>query len=185
MKNLSRIMLCVVLFSAIGAFAQVPIDNPVKIDIGLGGGVTMPNGTLSDGLNTGWHAGAKIRLHGFMPLSIVGLGSYHRLAQKAGSESSTEMMLGAGLEYPFPSAMVKPYLGLDATVNVLGSTAANSSSVTREGIGLGAGVEFTVPAFGSFDASVKYQMLNLMGKETGEEDVKQISANLSIMFNVL
>lgn len=161
------------------------LASPVNMDIGIGGGATLPSGKLSDANNTGWHAGGKIRLHGFMPLSIVALGNYHRLPNKVGSESDTEVMIGAGLEYPIPSVMVKPYFGVDATVNIFSNTGPGPSSTTRQGIGVGVGVEFTVPAFGSFDTSVKYQMLNLIGKENNEEGISQISANLAIMFSVL
>ena len=181
--------LFVVMLTAGTLFGQplpVPsIASPVNLDFGIGGGATLPNGKLSDSSNTGWHAGAKIRLHGFMPLSIVALGTYHRLPNKSGSESATELMIGAGIEYPLPSVMVKPYFGLEGTVNVLSSTAVGATSTTREGISVGAGVEFTIPAFGSFDTSVKYEMLNLFGKEAGDPDYSQISANVSIMLSII
>src|SRR5437667_181958 len=52
---------------------------------------------------------------------------------------------------------------------------------------LGIGVEFTAPGVGSFDTSVKYQMLNLWGKDATDNDktVAQIAANLTIVFSVL
>lgn len=165
--------------------AQPSLESPVNIDIGLGGGATLPSGKLIDANNTGWHAGAKVRLHGFMPLSIVALGTYHRLPDKNGTDTDAETMIGAGLEYPLPSAMVKPYFAVDGTVNIFNNSGTGASSRTREGIGVGAGVEFSIPAFGSFDTSIKYQMLNLIGKEAAEDDISQISASVAIMFSVI
>ena len=99
--------------------------------------------------------------------------------------SDVAWMIGAGIEYPIPTPIVHPYLGLDGLVNLLSSTASGSSSITREGLGIGGGIQFSVPAFGSFDASVKYQMFNLIGKESNEQNLSQIVTTLSIMFSVL
>ena len=54
-----------------------------------------------------------------------------------------------------------------------------------EGLGLGAGLEFSIPMIGSFDTSLKYQMLNIVGQESREESISQIAANISFMFSVL
>lgn len=168
------------------AYAQIPaVSPPVNLDLGIGGGISMPMGTLRDTNNTGFHVGAKARLYGFMPLNVVGSVNYHRLANKVGSESDVIWMAGAGLEYPIPSVMVKPYLGADVLFNSLSNTAAGSSSRSRFGAGFGVGVSFSIPAFGNIDASVKYQLLNLVGKDTGEDTKSQIAANISLMFSII
>jgi len=167
--------------------AQVPIPSigpPINLDLGVGGGISLPNGKLNDSDNTGFHVGAKARLHGSIPVNIVLSGNYNRLPNKSGSESDVIWMIGAGLEYPIPSIEVKPYLGADVLVSSFSSTAAGSQSITREGLGLGAGVAFPVPAVGNFDVSVKYQMLNLVGKESNEDTISQIAANVSLMFSI-
>jgi hypothetical protein len=165
-------------------YAQ-PVGSPLKMDIGFGGGVSLPVGDLSNVANTGWHGLAKIRLHGSMPISIVGMGTYSRLPEKIGPDSDTYWMFGAGFEYPIPSEVIKPYFAVDAMYINVNNTGSGSSSQSRGGIGLGAGVEFSLPGFGSFDTSVKYQILNLMGKDTNEATASQVAASVAIMFGVM
>lgn len=165
--------------------AQAPISSPVKIDIGVGAGVSLPNGTLSNSHNTGYHFGGKVRLSSFMPFNVVGSGNYNRLKEKITGNNDSQTMLGVGLEYGVPSVAVKPYLGVDGLLTLFEKLGPGSSSASRIGLGLGAGVEFTIPAFGSFDTQVKYQILNLGGKEINEDTISQIAANVTIMFSVL
>ncbi len=168
------------------ARAQAPgVGSPLNLDLGIGGGVAMPVGTLSNNDNTGYQAGAKLRLHGFMPLNLEGAVTYNRLAMKIGSESDVIWMASAGLEYPIPSLIVKPYFVADVSFNSLSTTAANAQSRSRVGAGFGAGVLFSVPAFGDIDASVKYQLLNVAGKDPNEETVSQIAATMSLMFGII
>jgi hypothetical protein len=186
MKHLLTCTAIAIMLMAGSASAQTPlVGPPLNIDLGLGGGVSLPLGDLSNGDNTGYHGLVKARLHGFMPLSVVATGMYNRLPKKTGGESDFYWMIGAGLEYPLPSLVVKPYFGLDVMYDVISNTAANSTSVNRGGIGLGAGVEFSVPAFGSFDTSVKYQLINVTGKDANENTYSQIAASVAIMFGVM
>lgn len=122
--------------------AQVPtptIGQLINLDLGVGGGISLPNGKLNDLDNTGFHVGAKARLHGSIPANIVISGNYNRLPNKSGSESDVSWMIAAGLEYPIPSIYVKPYLGADVLINSMSNTAAGAQNITREGLGLGAG----------------------------------------------
>lgn len=167
------------------ATAQVPLSPPLSVDLGVGGGLSLPTGKLADSSNTGYHVGGKIRLSSFMPLSVVGSVNYNRIPIKNTDIAATQWMLGAGLEYPIPSVVVKPYFGADVLLNSFSSTVSGSSSYTRIGMGIGGGIEFGVPAFGSFDAQVKYHIMNLTGKQPGEETINQITANLSLMFSLL
>ena len=186
MKKLTLITILMIIFYAGTAYTQVPdISSPVKLDLGVGGGVSLPTDKLSDSRNTGFHVGAKVRLHSFMPLSIVGSGYYNRLPEKNTDNTDSQWMLGVGLEYPIPSAIVKPYFGADALVNFFKNEGTGTSSFTRGGVGLGAGVEFSIPAFGSFDTSVKYQIFNVVGKEDNEDTISQIAASVALMFSVL
>jgi hypothetical protein len=180
---MARLWIVALLLMAGTVAAQV--DSPMKLDLGVGGGVSLPTGDLSNVSNTGWNVGAKLRAHGMLPLNIVGAAVYNRLPDKVGSEADTYLMLGGGIEYSVPAPDVHPYFGVDIFYNSISNTGAGSSSASRGGLGLGAGVEFSVPAFGSFDTSVKYQFLNMFGKEANEPDAAQIAATLSIMFSVL
>ena len=165
---------------------QGPVPGPpVQLDLGIGGGVSMPVGTLNNADNTGYHTGIKGRIRGITRLNLVGSLAYNRLPNKVGGESDVFWTAGGGIEYPVPSTMVEPYFGADVLYNSLSNSAAGAQAKTRFGGALGAGVSFSLPAFGTIDASVKYQLLNLVGKDTGEETVSQIAANVSLMFNVM
>jgi len=176
--------LAVLCFVWVGT-ASSQIGSPVKLDIGLGGGLTLPAGDISDSSSSGYHFGAKVKLHGFMPLNVVVSGIYNRIPDKTGSEATTLMAIGAGLEYPLPVPVVTPYLGADLMMNIIGRTESGSTSTSRFGAGIGAGATFSIPEFVTLDASVKYQMLNLTGRADGERKYSQVTATLMLMFSVL
>ncbi len=180
------IVVAAVLFLGMSAASAQVAPVPVQLELGIGGGVTAPTGTLSDIVDPGWNAGAKLRLEGWIPLHIVALGQYTHLPQKSPStESNITWMFGAGLEFPFELPIVSPYLAVDGVVNSLTTTASGASSITRGGLGVGGGAQVKVPMVGALDVSVKYQMLNLTGKESNENSLAQVSASLYFMFNVL
>lgn len=183
--NIRTILLALMLFiCAEGSYAQV--GPPVNLELGFGGGLTLPSADLSDVTDAGYNLGIKARIGGLMPINLAGAVLYNRLPLKSlSSEAATSWILSVGPEFTIPSIMVKPYFGADALVNMLSSTLPNASTETRFGLGLGGGAVFSVPALGSFDASVKYQMLNLIGKETNESNSSQIMLNVSLMFGVL
>lgn len=178
---------CFILLLVIPGAAQVgmPVSSPLTLALGLGGGVSLPTGDLSNGYKTGYHAGGKARIGGSIPFNIVVSGMYNSLPEKATDKSDNQVIVGAGLEVTVPSVGVHPYFGADALYVRFNNEGTGPSSFNRGGLGLGAGVEFTVPAFGSFDTSVKYQFLNLMGKDPGETTAAQIAATVTIMFGLL
>ena len=178
---------CALLLAVVPASAQmdVPVGSPVSLQLGLGGGVSLPTGDLADVYNTGWHAGGKLRIGGSIPFNILATGMYNSLPEKAVDQSDNQLILGAGLEFPIPSVGVHPYFGADVLYVHTNNEGTGTSSFSRGGLGVGAGVEFTIPAFGSFDTSVKYQFLNLMGKEEGEGTASQVAATVAIMIGLL
>lgn len=175
------------LLAALPAAAQdgLPVGSPLTVQLGLGGGVSIPTADLSDGYNTGWHAGGKLRIGGSIPFNIVAGGWYNALPEKIGDNTDNQVIVGAGIEYALPSAGVHPYFGAEALYVSFSNEGTGTSSFNRGGLGVGAGVEFTIPAFGSFDTSVKYQFLNLMGKEDGELTASQIAATVTLMIGLL
>lgn len=183
MKHILFIPLVLIVFCGT-LHAQEP-SLPVSIAFGIGGGVSIPSGDLSNFDNTGWHGLARVRFHGGMPVNIVAQGTYNRLPNKIGGESDYDWIFSGGLEYPIPSAQVRPYLGADILLVSTSNTGPGYTSITRGGLGLGGGVEFGLAGIGSFDASAKYQMLNLMGKDTNEITANQISLSLAIMFGMM
>lgn len=137
------------LMAGVGA-AQA--QTPVKF--GLGGGATIPLGSTSDGLKTGWHGLALVQ---FKPASSpVGFqldGQYQELKTKADAEFAGKSQLfngTANVVYSFPVAAetkVRPYLiGGGGVYNVKAKPATGPSlgSTTKFGINAGAGFDFAL-----------------------------------------
>jgi opacity protein-like surface antigen len=131
-----------VLFGAQVAHAQA-------LGFGLGGGVVIPTGTLSDGNSTGYSGSALVRVQ--PPMSPVGFqvdASYTRFGLD-GIDGHSRMLSGtANAVFAFPGAsMAKPYLigGLGlyngkTTIDGVGS----SDSQTKFGLNAGAGFDFGI-----------------------------------------
>ena len=161
------------------------IESPITLKLGLGGGVSLPAGTLSDGYNTGWNAGAKMRLGGWIPVNLVAMGMHNSLPMKDSSNSDDQLLIGGGIEYAITSVVVHPYFGVNAFYVNFDNHASGAPAFNRGGLGVSAGVEFQLPGFGSFDTAVMYQYMNLMGKEAGEKDMTQIAATITLMFGLI
>jgi hypothetical protein len=168
--------------------AGVPVcaQTPVTLDVGLGGGVSLPAANMSDGYNTGYHGGGKVRLSGWLPVNLVASGWYNTMPEKTADQSDTQVMVGGGIELAIISAGVHPYFGLDAFYTEFTDKGPVQASFSRGGLGIGAGVEFSLEGFGSFDTSLKYQYMNAMGKASDSEPTfSQIAATVTLMFGLL
>lgn len=108
---------------------------------------------------------------------------------------SNLLTIGIGGEMSLLPGPVSPYLALDILFNSFGETdvtandfdltSEQSDGVSRQGLGIGAGVEFTLlPAF-DIDLSVKYNFNNLIGKEDGEDNFNTLQVTANILFDVL
>jgi opacity protein-like surface antigen len=118
------------------------------MSFGLGGGVVIPTGTLSDGVSTGYSGSALVRLQ--PPASPVGFqvdAFYTRFGLDGGVDGHSRMIGGtANAVFAFPGAsLARPYLlgGVGVyngktTVAGLGST----ESQTKLGFNAGAGFDF-------------------------------------------
>ena len=187
-STLSAVIILLTLGSAIATAQPVSVSvaQPVTLELGAGGGISLPTGTLNTTNNTGWHVGGLARLGGWIPLSIIVTGAYHKLPNAGGSDATTITAFTGGLEYPLSAVAVRPYLSAEGMLNTISGTAANSPTNHREGLSFGIGVDFAAPGVGNFDTSLKYQMLNLWGKTSDDNDtVSQIAANISFLFNVI
>ncbi len=133
------------LVTAASAHAQSPAS------FGLGGGITIPAGSTSDGLKTGWHG---LALVDFKPqTSPVGFridAMYSDLKFKGGG-GKDQMIDGTGnILYSFPvsaETKIRPYVlggggiyNIKAKDDLLGT----SVSTTKFGINAGAGFDFPV-----------------------------------------
>lgn len=166
------------------SFGTVIAQVPVTVDLGVGGGLSLPVSKLSDATNAGFHLGVKARIAGMIPLHFTGSANYNRLTYKVGSDAFEVWMLGAGIEYPIPSVSVTPYLALDGLLDIMTNMPGISGTRKSIGVGFGVGVGFPVPGFGNIDASAKYQFFNVLLKE-GEETVSQIGVTVLLMFGVM
>jgi opacity protein-like surface antigen len=120
------------------------------MSFGLGGGIVVPTGTLSDGNSTGYSGSALVRVQ--PPASPVGFqvdAFYTRFGLQGGVDGHSRMIGGtANAVFAFPGAsMARPYLIGGAgvysgktTITGLGS----SDSQTKFGLNAGAGFDFGV-----------------------------------------
>jgi hypothetical protein len=117
------------------------------MSFGLGGGIVVPTGTLSDGNSTGYSGSALVRVQ--PPASPVGfqVDAFYTRFGLEGVDGHSRMIGGtANAVFAFPGAsMARPYLigGLGlyngkTTIDGLGS----SESQTKFGINAGAGFDF-------------------------------------------
>ncbi len=108
---------------------------------------------------------------------------------------SNLLSIGIGGEMSLLPGPVSPYLALDILFNSFGDTKVTSDDfnfqnnvgdgVSRQGLGLGAGVEFTLlPAF-DVDLSLKYNFNNLIGKEDGEDNFNTLQITANVLFDIL
>jgi hypothetical protein len=149
MKALSKSLMVMGVTLALGA-SIASAQTPVKF--GLGGGVTIPSGSTSDLLKTGWHGMGLIQ---FKPAaSPVGFqidGAYQELKFDLGG-GKEQIINGTGnVVYEFqvsPETKFRPYLiGGGGVYNLKDEfDVGGSSSVTKFGVNAGAG--FNVQASG-------------------------------------
>ena len=146
-------------------FILLALSNPKALhaqrlmSIGLGGGVSIPQGDLSNGANTGWNAlGTFVLSTAMQPLGLRADIAYNRFAFNAtsqaalgasGNESVGSGTLNATYRLPTPGTPLSPHLiaGLGAyRVDCsLGCTA-----VTHFGWNVGLGTKLYVLGFRSF-----------------------------------
>ncbi|MFQ5797605.1 MAG: outer membrane beta-barrel protein [Bacteroidota bacterium] len=196
MKKLVPVVgaLLLILGSTNISFAQVP--SLVKVNLGVGGGLTAPVGDFGDTHKVGYNVGAKLRVSGLLPIRLVGTAYYAKLDGEeltidlpifgpvmVTAEDAKIFQVGAGLEYELvPAPIVKPYVGGDILYNNLDLGGGGDS---RFGVGVGAGVEINLGGVLHLDLVGKYQALNLFGKDSGENTLSQASATASLMFKLM
>jgi len=149
------------------------------------------------GLGSGFNVGAVLKAK-LVVLSIRAGITYTSLKNTGISEldkpqsyvevKHNMVTIFAGPEYQFqiPASPVKPYVGADllftsfsgestfrGVARIPSDGTYGMSSATRIGLGLGAGVEFGLGKTYALDFSIKYNLLNLIGKDytVGEDRI--------------
>jgi hypothetical protein len=120
------------------------------LSLGLGGGVTVPTGSLADGAGTGWNGMVVARIKPAMsPVGFQLDGFYNRFGLEGVEGNARILGATANAVYAFPSAAVaRPYLlGGVGMYNLKASVdgGPEGSSESKFGINAGAGFDF---AFG-------------------------------------
>ncbi len=179
-----------VLGLANSSYGQVP--SLVKVNLGFGGGLTAPVGDFGRTHDLGYNVGLKLRISGPLPIRFVGSAYYIGVKSEPiflgtillrAEETDRIIQVGAGFEYQLvPAPIVKPYVGGDILYNNIDLGAGNNS---RFGLGGGAGVEINLGGVLYLDGMIKYQVLNVVGKEGSEETLNQVSATVSLMLNLM
>jgi hypothetical protein len=178
---------------------------PQGIKFNIGGGLTKISGDLTNdisttgfGLNTGWNLIAKARLSipmvPFVPnafiqyTKVTSSGSYTVPIVNTSysvNTSATFFTVGVGGEIQLIPGPISPYAGLDLMYNNI-TTKFDSSiplinsienTYSRIGLGIGVGVQLAM-----IDVSVKYNMMNLIGKSSGELNINVINVDAMYSF---
>lgn len=157
------------------------------ISVGVGGGVSLPQGDLSDGANPGWHAIGTIALSSLMqPLGLRLDAAYNRFAfsdetQAALGEDGFETVISATLNatyrLPMTNSPLSPYLisGLGAYRTEC-SLDPECEATIRYGWNVGLGTKLYVLGFRSF-LEARYHRT-----ERGESDVNFFPVTFGVMF---
>jgi hypothetical protein len=156
MRRWLRAVACVaVLCPAASLEAQRPIQ------VGLGGGVSIPQGDLADGVNTGWHALGTIALSTLMqPLGLRLDVAYNRFTfsdatraalGSSGYQTVSSATLNATYRLPMTNSPMSPYLisGLGAYRSEC-SAGPGCGVTVRYGWNAGLGAKFYALGFRSF-----------------------------------
>ncbi|HRE39967.1 MAG TPA: outer membrane beta-barrel protein [Ignavibacteria bacterium] len=138
------------------------------------------------GLSTGFNIGALLKSN-IGPFILRGSANYSFLNNSGSAEpndgfiehKSNIFTLSAGPEFVLTSVptSIKPYLGADILLSFISGRSTFSSvdfvpdgtfdmqSAARLGLGFGAGFEYSLGAGNILDISIRYNLVNLIGKE--------------------
>jgi hypothetical protein len=191
------------------------LTNAQLVKIGAGGGLTQvlaPDALTKEvsdgglGYSTEWNSGAMVKVEiPLFPLIPRGYFLYHSLSGNGEADpnlwqdpnvefTQSILEIGAGVQYnfiPLPAGF-DPYIALDLGYTNFGKLSANDSedipfneSKSRFGGGIGLGTEVTIIPLINLDFYLSYKMLNLTGKEDGEETISAVTLDAFIIFNFL
>jgi hypothetical protein len=179
----SLVVIGVVAATTVGdASAQMPVS------FGLGGGVSIPVGSTSDALKTGWHGMALVRFKpAASPIGFQIDGMYHRLSVEDGGldlDLSTQVLNGtANAVFAFPvseETRFRPYLlgGVGIYNFDLKGDDAPSTTESSTDFGINAGAGFDI-GFGGGTLFVEGRFHNVFTEGT---DTKFIPVTVGLRF---
>ena len=157
------------------------------VSVALGGGVSLPQGDLHSGANTGWHAlGALVISTPMQPIGLRADVAYSQFPFNASSEATLggsgnqtvgSLTLNASYRLPTPGSPLSPYviagLGAYRTDCSIGSSC---TSDTGFGWNAGLGARFYFLGFRSF-LEARYH-----ATERAETDINYFPVSFGIIF---
>jgi hypothetical protein len=207
MKKFGLLISFVVLFTLLSG-----IGLAQSFSIGVGGGLSQvvgPDYYTKDvskgglGFSTEWNAGltAKLGLP-LLPIKPRAIFMYHSFSGSGELDPTlfnpnkyklTQSIItaGVGIQYNFVPVPVgpDPYVFVDILYNNFGKlkidpqpTIDFSKGVSRTGLAVGLGTAVPLIPVLNLDLQVAYQMLNLVGKDSGEKTVGVVTLDLFLMF---
>ena len=150
------------------------------------------------GFSTEYHIGIKGKINlPLLPITPIAFVDYYRLSgEEAVPQGTIEISqsivsAGAGVEYSLAPGPINPYVTVTVASNSFskldvttpaGYTGAvpSGDGVTRVGAGIGLGLDISIIPSLDVDATVSYNWLNLIGKESGEETVRVINLDVAV-----
>ncbi|MHB8580690.1 MAG: outer membrane beta-barrel protein [Ignavibacteriaceae bacterium] len=201
MKRFILTFFCSALFIL---FANTSQAQMLKLGVSAGlTSLTSPAGYTNsvgvDGLGFGsnFNFGLQVRIDvPLIPLTPIVFVNYHMLRGSGNvnniAVSTSQNIWSAGVEAEYnilPLPFVKPYVSIEAAINSFGSLSADFSSfnlsqggMTRYGSAIGIGTVVTILPIVDLDASLKYNLFNLIGKSSGESSINALTLDLAVIF---
>jgi hypothetical protein len=186
-------------FGVGGGLTQVVAPDAVTRDVSEGG----------LGFSTNWNLGLVVKVDlPLVPITPRAYLLYHSLSgsgdvvetlskstnisavNRENSQSIFEVGVGAQYNFlPIPAG-IDPYLALDIAMSSFGKLKINDNEIpesnnTRFGGGVGLGAEVSIVPMVNIDLYLSYKLLNLIGKDDGEDTVSAVTLDAFIMFNFL
>lgn len=175
---------------------------------GVGGGISQAlspesyTNKISEGgfgFSTEWNAGATAKLSlPLLPIKPRAILLYHSLSGSENLEpggkkeySQSIVTAGAGIQYNFIPVPLgaDPYIYLDLLYNNFGKLEIDpepvgytSSSESRFGVGIGVGTSVPLIPVLNLDVQLAYQIMNIVGKDDGEDSIGFLAVDLFVMF---
>ena len=182
-----------------GGLTQIVAPDAVTRDVSEGG----------LGFSTNWNLGLVVKVDlPLVPITPRAYLLYHSLSgsgdvvetlskssnisavNRENSQSIFEVGVGAQYNFlPIPAG-IDPYLALDIAMSSFGKLKINDNEIpesnnTRFGGGVGLGAEVSIVPMVNIDLYLSYKLLNLIGKDDGEDTVSAVTLDAFIMFNFL
>jgi hypothetical protein len=160
-------------------------------------GYTNSVGINGLGFGSNFNFGVQARIDvPLLPLTPIVFVNYHMLRGSGNVDNFTvntsQNIWSAGVEAELnilPLPLIKPYVSIEAAINSFGDLKADFSSfslsqggMTRYGGAIGVGAVVTVLPIVDLDASLKYNIFNLIGKSSGESSINALTLDLAVIF---